>query len=55
MFETIGFVIMVFLAFTVCVACTAVSFLIIDQAFEHRISESLTAWYDRKFGVEYDD
>lgn len=53
--QTIGFIMMVFLAFALCVVCTAISFMFIDMIFDHRISESLTAWYDRKFGVEYDD
>lgn len=52
MFETIGFIMMVFLGFTVCVACTAASFLVIDMMFSHRISVLLSDWIDRKFKVE---
>jgi hypothetical protein len=50
--EIVFTIMMVFLAFTVCAACTAISFLVIDMMFSHRISVLLSDWIDRKFKVE---
>jgi hypothetical protein len=49
MYETIGLIVMGCLAFSVCVAALALSFMVIDMLFSHRISDSLSAWYERKF------
>jgi hypothetical protein len=52
MHETIGLIMMGCLAFAVCVAALAMVFMFIDMIFGHRISDSLTSWYERKFRVE---
>ena len=41
-----------FLTFVVAVSCCMMVFMFIDMIFGHRISDSLTAWYDRKFRTE---
>lgn len=49
MYETIGLIMVACLAFAVCVAALAMVFTIIDMVFSGRISDSLSAWYERKF------
>lgn len=50
--ETMHFILGIFLVLAVATAVLGASFIVIDMIFSHRISESLAAWYDRKFGVE---
>lgn len=40
------------LAFAVCVAALAMVFIMVDMVFSGRISDSLSAWYERKFRTE---
>ena len=50
--ETMGLIMGFFLTFLVVTLCLGVVFMFIDMIFGHRISESLTAWYERKFRTE---
>jgi hypothetical protein len=52
MYETIGLIMMACIAFAACVASLAAAFIFIDMLFSHRITDSLSAWYERKFRVE---
>ena len=52
MLETISLIMMGCIAFSICVAALAASFLFIDVLFSHRISDSLRVWYERKFRTE---
>jgi hypothetical protein len=49
---TMAFIMAMFLTFVVAILCCGVVFMFIDMIFSHRISESLTAWYERKFRTE---
>jgi SNF family Na+-dependent transporter len=49
---TMGMIMAGFLTFLVVSLCLGVVFMFIDMIFGHRISDSLTDWYDRKFRVE---
>jgi SNF family Na+-dependent transporter len=50
--ETMGMIMGFFLTFLVVTLCLGVVFMFIDMIFGHRISDSLTAWYERKFRTE---
>jgi hypothetical protein len=49
---TMAFMMSVFLTLMVGVSVFCLVFLMVDMIFGHRISDSLTAWYDRKFRTE---
>lgn len=52
MMATMGLIMAGFLTFLVVALCLGVVFMFIDMLFSHRISDSLTAWYERKFRTE---